>query len=171
MSINCPRCGKEDTIPFSDTVLKTHGFECQTCHKDFGVDDGHTFSQYEEELLLLEYERIGKDKTKKSITIEFLDDKTWITPQIVYSNKMLQPIEKQEITPMAESFKKLLFEQLYILDWNRINLGLITGSDESFTLKLKFKHKDSITFSGTNRFPPYLVVLDQLFEGFFELEK
>ena len=39
MNTICPRCGKGDTIPFSDSVLHTVGFECANCHQDFGVDD------------------------------------------------------------------------------------------------------------------------------------
>ena len=170
MSVICPKCGKENTAMFSDSVYKTHGYECQDCHKDFGVDDGHSIAEYIDELTVLDYERISKDKTKKSIKIELLADKVIMTPAILYPNKMIQPIEKQDITPMGDALKDLLFNKIFILDWNRINIGLMTGNDESFSIKLTFKTKDPILLSGTNRFPPYLKVLDQLFEGFFELE-
>ena len=83
----------------------------------------------------------------------------------------MQPIEAQDITMMWPVLKELLFEKVFILDWNRINVGLVTGADESFDIKMKFTSKPDMTFSGTNRFPPYLKVLDQLFESFFELEK
>ena len=84
---------------------------------------------------------------------------------------MMQPIEAQDITMMWPVLKELFFEKVFILDWNRINVGLVTGNDESFDIKMKFTSKPDMTFSGTNRFPPYLKVLDQLFESFFELEK
>jgi hypothetical protein len=170
MSVICPRCGKDNTIPFSDSVYHTHGFECQDCKKDFGVDDGTKLKEWEQELLSLEYEREDKDHTKKIIEITIAEDKVTLTPSIIYPDKMKQPIESQDITPMKDNLLQLIFEKLYVLDWNRINVGFVTGKDETFELRLNFKTKPEISYSGTNRFPPYLKVLDQLFSSFFELQ-
>lgn len=169
-NVVCPRCGKDNTIPFSDIKDHTHGFECQDCKKDFGVDDGKKLHEWEDSLYYFEYERTLKDQTKKKIIIEEKEGKAILTPSILYPNKMLQPIESQDMTAMFPQLKELFFEKIYILDWNRINVGLILGQDESFDLKLKFKNKPDITYSGTNKFPPYLKVLDQLFSSFFEFE-
>lgn len=171
MNVICPKCGKENTVPFSDIKLNQHGFECQDCHKDFGVDDGKTLKEWEDSLVDFFYERVYKDKSKKRISIQVKEDKVLLCPSIVYPNKMMQPIEAQDITMMWPALKELFFEKIFILDWNRINVGLVTGADESFDIKMKFTSKPDMTFSGTNRFPPYLKVLDQLFESFFELEK
>ena len=68
MSVICPKCGKENTVPFSDIKLNQHGFECQDCHKDFGVDDGKTLKEWEDSLVDFFYERVYKDKSKKRIS-------------------------------------------------------------------------------------------------------
>lgn len=172
MNVICPRCGKTNTTPFSDSVFHTHGYECADCKKDFGVDDGKSLAEWEDELISLEYERVSKDQTKKKLILK-KDEKTGkaiITPSIIYPDKMMQPIEPQDVTQSFDMLKKLIFEKIYILDWNRINVGLVLGKDESFMVRLKFSSKPEISFSGTNKFPPYLVVLDQLFASFFELE-
>lgn len=170
-NIICPRCGKDNTIPFSDIKDHTHGFECQDCKKDFGVDDGTILKSWEDELICFEYERTQKDQTKKKLIIEEKEGKIFLTPSIIYPNKMMQPIEPVDITDMYSQLKNLIFEKLYILDWNRINVGLLLGNDEEFEIKMKFKNKPTITYSGTNQFPPYLKVLDQLFSGFFEIQE
>ena len=170
MNIICPKCGKENTIPFSDSEFHTHGFECEDCHKDFGVDDGKMISTYIQDIKEFHYERIYKDQIKKELTIKFDEHITTLTPTITYPNKMKQPIEDQDLTPMKDALLDLFFNKCFILDWNRTNLGLLTGKDESFSITIKFHQKDTITISGTNRFPPYLIVLDQLFEDFFKLE-
>ena len=36
MRVVCPRCGKDDTSFFSDTVFETNGIYCENCKKDFG---------------------------------------------------------------------------------------------------------------------------------------
>ncbi len=171
MNVICPRCGKENTTPFSDTVFHTHGYECADCKKDFGVDDGKTFSEWEKELNYFEYERVHKDKTKKKLVIA-MDEKTghvMLSPTIVYPNRMMQPIEPQDITESFDVLKQLIFEKLFILDWDRISVGLLLGQDESYSIRMKFTSKPEISYSGTNRFPPYLKVLEQLFSSFFEL--
>ncbi len=172
MSVICPRCGKENTIPFSDSVYHTHGYECEDCKKDFAVDDGKKIKEWENDLLSFEYERVYKNQTKKRILIQVdeKENKVMLTPSIVYPDKKLQPIESQDLTAFYPSLKVLLFEKLFILDWNRINVGLILGQDESFSIKMKFRTKPEITFSGTNRFPPYFKVLEDLFAFFFELQ-
>ena len=47
MKVYCPYCGNSEATPFSDSVYKNHGFECDSCHKDFGVDDRTTFIYHE----------------------------------------------------------------------------------------------------------------------------
>ncbi len=81
---------------------------------------------------------------------------------------MLEPIEPQDITDMWQKLKVLFFEQLFILDWDKTLTGFITPQSESYRLVLTFKDKEEITYTGENRFPPYLPALDHLFEYFFE---
>lgn len=171
MSVICPHCGKENTVPFSDSVYKTHGFECQDCHKDFGVDDGKTLKAKEKDLSAFYYEHKDKEGECKRIKIEEKDGKVLLEPSILHKNHMLEPIETQDITDMWEKLKVLLFEQLYILDWDRSLTGFVTGRDETYKLILTFKAEDPITYTGVNRFPPYLKALDNLFSYFFETEE
>ena len=172
MNVICPRCGKDNTVPFSDSVYHTSGFECQDCHHDFGVDDGKTLKEWEDELTSFTYEKTTKGGDKRTIKIAPNDKgQIMITPSILYSNKMLQPIAPQDMTPLWEYLKKLFFEKIYILDWNRTNVGFITGKDETFSVHMTFATKQPITITGTNLFPPYLKILDQLFDPFFQLEK
>lgn len=171
MNIICPRCGKDNTIPFSDIKDHTHGYECQDCKKDFGVDDGKKLKEWEDELTAFSYERTFKDGSKKKLVIK--DDgngKILLSPSIIYPDKMMQPIQPQDITANYPNLKELFFEKIFILDWNRIGVGLLLGKDESYEIRMKFKTKPELSFSGTNSFPPYLKVLNQLFEPFFELQ-
>lgn len=171
MSIICPKCGKDDVIPFSDSEFHTHGFECHTCNEDFGVDDGKTIKEYIDDLISIEYEKIEKDQTKKRLSILEENGKYLIKPSIVYPNKLLQPIEPQDISQLWKTLKTIIVEKLYILDWNPSTLGLMKGKDESYSLILKFKTKPTLTYKGINKFPPYLKALEQIFSPFFEIEQ
>lgn len=172
MNIICPHCGKDHTTPFSDSVFHTTGYECEDCKKDFGVDDGKTLKEYEDSLISFEYERTLKDQTKKKIVVSRNEktNKVTISPSIVYPNKMMQPVEAMDLTSSFEMLKNIIFEKIYILDWDRNLTGLLLGKDESYSIVMKFTSKDEIRLIGTNKFPPYLVVLDQLFSSFFELQ-
>ena len=68
---------------------------------------------------------------------------------------------------MWPKLKALIFEQLYILDWDKTLVGFITPNEESYRLVLTFKDKEEITYTGENKFPPYLKALDHLFGYFF----
>lgn len=171
MSVICPKCGNDDVSPFSDIEFHTHGFECHTCKEDFGVDDGKTIKEFEDDLISLQYQKIDKDQTKKRLIIEEENSEYFIKPSIIYPNKLLQPIEPQNIDELWETLKTILFEKLFVLDWNNNLSGLMLGKDESFSLILTFKTKGTLTYTGTNKFPPYLTVLEQLFAPFFEIEK
>ena len=168
MSVICPRCGKENTVPFSDSVYHTHGFECEDCKKDFGVDDGKKLKEKEDNLLSFSYERKHSNGEENRVLIEEKDGKVLLEPSVLHANKMLEPIEPQDISDMWPKLKTLIFEQLYILDWDKTLVGFITPNEESYRLVLTFKDKEEITYTGENKFPPYLKALDHLFGYFFE---
>lgn len=170
-NVICPKCGKDDTLPFSDSKFHTHGFECHTCKKDFGVDDGNNIKDYEKSLISFKYERTYKDQTIKRIEIKKDGEFVYLTPSIVYPNKMIQPIEKQDITFMFEQLKVLLFEKIFILDWNTSSsVGLILPKNEIVDIKMDFDGKPQVHIHQMNVLPPYLPVLEQLFSSFFELQ-
>ena len=80
-------------------------------------------------------------------------------------------IRKQKKTSFGSSDEMAFFQKNAVMIERTNSFGFLLKADESFDIKMKFTSKPDMTFSGTNRFPPYLKVLDQLFESFFELEK
>lgn len=172
MSEVCPKCGSENVTPFSDSVYKTHGFECENCHHDFGVDDGKMLDEKISSLISIYYERKGKDGVSKRIEIKEENKKVTVTPSILYPNKYLQPITPQELpVDVFTQFKSILVKNIFILDWNEENNGLLTLPDETFKVILTFNNNETKTIKGVNKFPPYLVVLDQIVSSFYEVEE
>lgn len=172
MSIICPHCGKENTSAFSDTVYHTHGYFCEDCHKDFAVDDGKTLLDHEKNLTDFFYQHTDKEGVTYGIYIQKVGDRVTMAPSLV-QNKMMTPYEKLDITPMWEELKRVLFEKMFILDWDRELTGFLTGTnDESYKIEMKYAlslYPDA-TYQGTNKFPPYFKALQQLFSGFFVSE-
>lgn len=171
MNIICPRCGKENTIPFSDTKLKTTGFYCEDCKKDFFVDDGTIIKKHEEMLTDFKYQHTDKEGITYQVYIQKVGDKVTLSPSFI-KDKMLTPYEAIDFSKDWEGFTKLLFEKIYLLDWNHNETGLITGKDESYQITLKYSlaaYPDDV-FKGTDKFPPYLTVLNQIFSCFFVTE-
>lgn len=168
MSITCPRCGKNNTSLFSDSVLKSTGFFCEDCKKDFGVNTEGELQLKEENLLEFYYKRVTSDGITYRIHIQDYDGKVLMTPSIV-KDKMLTPFESVDFSDMWEQFKSLLFEKIFLLDWNPSLTGFGDGVD-SYEVELKYKDKKypDVLFTGTNLFPPYLIVLDQMFMEIFE---
>ena len=170
MNTICPRCGKDNTLPFSDSAFHTHGFECEDCKKDFGVDDGETFKQYEKLLTEFSYKRKDLNGDTKQVVIQKEKETIYLIPSILYANKMLQPFEKVDISSFWPALKKLFFEQIYILDWEENSQGL---GKEEYEIHMKFflAMRKDISLKGKGKLPPYLIVLDQLFASFFQMEE
>jgi hypothetical protein len=172
MNVSCPRCGKDNTEGFFDKTLKTQGYHCDDCNLDFGVDDGKIFADHEKLLNDFSYQRTGKDGTIRQIYIHQVLDKITLAPSLVKKG-ILTPFETLDITEEWEDLKHLFFEKLFLLDWPDSLAGIITGKeDESYEIRMKFSMNliPEIRKTGTDQFPPYLKVLDQLFAPFFEEE-
>ena len=105
-----------------------------------------------------------------SVDIKKEADKVYLYPSIILADKRLQPYEKIEFTEQFEGFKKLIFEQLFILDWPKVSTGFVTGKDESFEIRMKYNlslfPEDKII--GTNAFPKLFPVLKNIFSSLFE---
>ena len=170
----CPRCGKDNTQPFRDKKLGTHGFEGLDCHKDFGVDDGKTLEEYENNLTDFFFTHTDKEGFTKQITIhKESDDKVWLKAATIDKNGRRQPYEPRNIASIYPELKTLLFRKLYILDWDKELLGLLLPSgNEKYEIRLSFSLAvlPGKTFTGTNRFPPYFKILPRIFDQFFETE-
>ena len=170
MKVYCPYCGNSEATPFSDSVYKNHGFECDSCHKDFGVDDGKTFLEHENNLGEFYFRYTEKDGSSLSVDIKKEADKVYLYPSRILADKRLQPYEKIEFTEQFEGFKKLIFEQFFILDWPKVSTGFVTGKDESFEIRMKYNlslfPEDKII--GTNAFPKLFPVLKNIFSSLFK---
>lgn len=167
----CPFCGSSESIPFSDSVFKTHGFECEKCHKDFCVDDGKVLSEHENNLIQFRFRHIYKDGSIIRVTIEKNGDSIFLTPSKITSDRMLQPYSKIDFTNEYPGFVKLIYEGLSILDWPLQSTGLMTGkNDESFEIVLKYNNGiyPESKISGTNNTPVLFPILEQLFSSLFE---
>jgi DNA-directed RNA polymerase subunit RPC12/RpoP len=172
MSTICPRCGKENTSMFSDSVYKTHGFFCEDCKKDFFVDDGKTIAEHEKHLTDFFYQHTNKDGVTYRIYIQQVGNKVTLAPSMI-KNKMMIPYEKMDITPMWDELKRVLFEKMFILDWDKQLTGFLTGkNDESYKIEMKYSLAvyPDVSYEGRNKFPPYFKVLEQLFANFFATE-
>lgn len=167
MNVICPKCGKENTVPFSDSVFKQTGFECEDCKSDFGVDDGIILHNHIQLLNYFYFTHTLKTGVTENITIQKEDNKVVLKLEKV-ENKILQPYESVDFTNDFENFKSLLFEKLFILDWNKTNIGLKVDSDESFKIILKYeKEYEDYIISGINKLPPYFKILDMIFSTLF----
>lgn len=171
----CPRCGKDNTQPFRDKKLGTHGFECLDCHKDFGVDDGTTIGQYEENLSDFFYSKTDKEGFTRQIKIhKESNEKVMLSASTIDKNGRRQPFEPRNIAPIFPELKTLLFRKLYILDWEPELLGLLLPSGNAkYEIKLGFSLSvlPEKVYKGTNRFPPYFKILPMIFEQFFETDE
>lgn len=170
MKVYCPHCGNGESTPFSDSVYKTHGYQCDSCHKDFGVDDGKTLSEHENNLTEFYFRYTEKDGSSLQVSIKKEGENVYLYPSKILTDKRLQPYEKIDFTSQFEGFKKLVFEQLFLLDWPKTSTGFVTGKDESFEIRLKYNlslYPEDI-YRGTNAFPKLFPVLKNIFSTLFE---
>ncbi len=170
MKVYCPYCGNSESTPFSDSVFKTHGYQCDNCHKDFGVDDGKTMTDHEKNLTEFYFRYTDKDQSSLQIDIKKEGDQIYLYPSKILSDKRLQPYEKIDFSAQFEGFKKLIYEQLFLLDWPKTSTGFVTGKDESFEIRLKYDLSiyPEDKFIGTNAFPKLFPVLKNIFFTLFE---
>ena len=170
MNVICPICGKDHTVPFSDSVYKTCGFECSDCKKDFGVDDGKTIKEHIDSLGYFSFTHKLKNGTTEKVVIMKNNDKAVLKMSFIDENKFLHPYQDIDFTASFTPFIEMLFKKLFILDWKRDSLGILTGNDESFEIEMRYnlnKFDDTI-IKGTNSFPVYFKALDTIFSSLFE---
>lgn len=163
MNIICPKCGKDDTVPFSDSVYKTTGFECHNCKKDFGVDDGHVTQSHEDKLCFFLFNYQKEDGSIFNIKIEKIKTgKVLLTPTITLPDKRIQPYEPIDFTDSFMALVKTLFEKTFILDWPKNKVGDLK---ESYKIEMKYTNEyPDTTFEGKGYLPPYFKALDYIFE-------
>lgn len=169
MKIYCPYCGNGEATPFSDSVFHTHGYECDSCHKDFGVDDGKKLKDHEEKLSSFYFRYTDKEGESIQIKIEKEGDKITLAPSKINKEHLLQPYEKIDFTAQWEGFKKLIFEQLFLLDWPKVSTGFMTGKDESFEIRMDYESNafEEDKYIGTASFPKLFPALKNLFACLF----
>ena len=166
----CPKCGKENTSLFSDTVDKTHGYHCDDCNIDFGVDDGKKINNYESLLSEFYYKKIDKDSTVHEVSIKKIGSSSELVLTLIKDN--VKTVSNTiDFSSYFESFKKLLFENLFILDWQDSTNGIILeNNNESYELEIKFRLGllPTIKKDGINSFPPYEIALERILLSLFE---
>lgn len=169
MNVICPHCGKDNTVPFSDSVYKTTGFECQDCHKDFGVDDGKQIADRIRLTNEFIFSHTDKEQNTYKVQILKINDKATLKMSKVFKNKMVQPYTPIDFTKEFPGFIEMLYRQLFILDWPKDNIGFITQDSESFEIDLRYTlHAyDDVKITGINQFPVYFKVLDTIFSSLF----
>ncbi len=167
----CPKCGSDKTTSFVDVKENTHGFQCENCHQDFGVDDGKKLHQYEDYLSQLYFRKTEKDGLIREVLVEKIskdDIKLYLT---LTQNKVQTKAEPIDFAPYFDSFAQLLFEKLFVLDWNENENGiLLEEGNSSYELEIRFRMGllPTIKKTGTNKFPPYEIGLENLFASLFE---
>lgn len=167
----CPKCGKENTSSFVDTKDQTHGFHCDDCNQDFGVDDGKKIKKYEDLFSEFFFRKKEKDNSIKGVLIKKNSDDKFDLVLTTIKNNQKTVSEPIDFTSFIEQFKKLLFENLFILDWNN-SISKISSDDkfESFELEIRFKLGliPPIKKDGINDFPPYEIALERILFSLFE---
>ena len=158
----CPYCGKENVSVFSDSVFHNHGFHCEDCDKDFGVNDGSNLLSLEQDLKACYFKKIEKDD-HKIVEIQKKEDGIILYPTRFKEQKSFA-YKKVNIENLFSTFKKVIFENFFILDWP--NSEVIDESKDYYQVILEFNHHETITIQN-NDFPPYLAGLDKLFLPFF----
>ena len=167
----CPKCGKDKTTSFVDVKDNTHGYHCEECRQDFGVDDGRTLSRYEDYFSELFFRKEEKDHTIREVSIKKLakdDVKLYLT---IVKARVRTDCEPIDFSPFLDEFGKLLFEKLFVLDWKDDSEGIVLeDGNESFSLEIRFRMGllPTILKKGNNMFPPYEVALENIFESLFE---
>lgn len=170
MSTICPICGKEDTLTFMDTLTHEHGFHCESCHHDFGVDDGEKLIKHEKNLSSFRYES-KEDGEEKRVDISSKGNST----TLVLTLKKKDSLSYLKTDPIDfssdfESFKKFLFESLFFLDWIESNKDMTKEHKKEVTIECIYKLGllPPIKKEYAESFPPYLVALERLFDTLFE---
>lgn len=113
----CPKCGSSDTLPFSDSIYKTHGFECHCCGCDFGVDDGKKIDECINNISKFYFRYMDKENKTYEVEIKKDNDKAFLTATY-YDGKIKTTTDpKIDFTAMFNYFFRLLYKQAFILDW------------------------------------------------------
>lgn len=167
----CPKCGKENTSTFVDTKDQTHGYHCDDCNEDFGVDDGKKLKRYEDLFTEFFFKKKDKDNSVKEVLIKKNSDSDCSLILTVIKNNQKIVSEPIDFSSFIEQFKKLLFENLFVLDWiDSTSKKDTNGITESFELEIRFKLGllPPIKKDGINDFPPYEIALERILFSLFE---
>ena len=114
MKVYCPYCGNSEATPFSDSVYKNHGFECDSCHKDFGVDDGKTFVEHENNLGEFYFRYTEKDGSSLSVDIKKEAGKVYLYPynlSLFPEDKIIGTNAFPKLFPVLKNIFSSLFEE------------------------------------------------------------
>lgn len=165
MNVICPRCKSEDTIPFSDSIYKTHGYQCNCCKEDFGVDDGTTLKGFENAVEEIHITHIYADSTSYTIDIYRSENGCFLTPSRIDDKRMKIPYQSIDFSNSIDGFIKLLFEQLFILDWKSEE----DTEGDRIVIDIKYNSNvGDITIKQGKDRSPYFQVLEMMFTSLFE---
>ena len=169
MNTICPRCGKVDTIPFSDSVLHTVGFECANCHQDFGVDDGILMKKREENLISFSLTEVLEDHSSYTVKI-IKEDAVKMEFSKTLQDGRVQSYYPVDFTAEFDKFTIMLFESLFVMDWNNLPVTEIKPGEPCFKIQMSFEDDvlPKVTIRGKEETAPYFKVLHMLFTSLFE---
>lgn len=161
--MNCPNCGSEQVFSYQDEEKNLKGFYCDDCKHTFGLDDGKRFKELEDALIYCSFKKKEGDDYKL-VTISQVDDDIILAPTR-FLNKKPIAYKKVNVKDFYSMFKKVIFENFFILDWN--NEKTIDEEKDYYQIVLKFADREDIIIQG-NKFPPYIAEFDKLFLPFFK---
>ncbi len=164
-TIVCPHCG-------SKKIEKSDAFSrCQTCQRDFGrvayTDDGEKMVEAVKGIRF----RYG-DVITGSVRLRFIEDPSKQALYEVYDsndglNKFAGLISEEE----WNTFRKNLFEKIYVNDWDREyipkNDGREIRGNNEWELSVIVNDAEEYTYHGVDAYPVYWDDLMDLFEPFF----
>lgn len=162
-AIICPICESNNTIPFSDTIFKTFGFECQNCHSDFGVNSTKDeISNYINNVSEFYFTYKESEKLYK-VFITTLNSNSYL---IATYNDLDKKVMSNEIdfTSVSKYFFETLFKNLFILDWKSKKV-----SEENFLeIVIKFKNDLETIKIITDKYTIYYNFFREVFTPIFD---
>lgn len=132
----CPKCGSSNTVPFSDSIYKTQGFECLNCHSDFAVDDGKKIDEYISNISRFTFLYTNKDLTHYKVDIIQEKDSCLLTAEYYNGKEKVKTDPSIDFSSMFNYFFQLLYKQMYILDWKENQIK----SESFLTIDIEYQN-------------------------------
>lgn len=161
MSIICPKCGKEDISYFHDTVYKTIGMHCESCNSDFNVDsEDHTLlNSYISSFISFSY--LNRTDLNNYTLFTLTNNHIIKVEKVIGGMKTYKEFNLEE--KLYNSLLDFLIKKIYILDFPFSNIDKEEESDY-INIKIEFENKPIIDYKYFKFNPPYIKVMNTLFE-------